>query len=50
LIASENHIAKFLARKIYFAAMRKLSVKENVPNPYQAPPGAEITILEKRYE
>ena len=31
LIASENHIPRFLAKKIYFAAMRKLSVKENSP-------------------
>jgi hypothetical protein len=38
LIASENHIPKFLAKKIYFAAMRKLSAKENLRNPYQAPP------------
>lgn len=33
LIASENHIPKFLAKKIYFAAVRKLSVKENSPTP-----------------
>lgn len=38
LIASENHIPRFLAKKIYFAAIRKLSVKENSPTPYQAPP------------
>jgi hypothetical protein len=38
LIASENHIPKFLAKKIYFAALRKLSVKQNSPIPYKAPP------------
>ncbi len=32
LIASENHIPKFLAKKIYFAAVRKLSVKGSLPN------------------
>jgi len=31
LIASENHIPKFLAKKVYFAAIRKLSAKENSP-------------------
>jgi hypothetical protein len=36
LIASENHIPKFLAKKIYFAAMRKLSVKENSATPYKS--------------
>ena len=36
LIASENRIPRFLAKKIYFAVIRKLSVKENSP-PYQVP-------------
>ena len=39
LIASENHIPRFLAKKIYFAAMRKLSEKQKLPTPYKAPPG-----------
>jgi hypothetical protein len=38
LIASENRIPKFLARKLYSAAIKKLSVKENSPNPYKASP------------
>ncbi len=38
LIASENHIPKFLARKLYFAAIRKLSLKENSPKLYKASP------------
>ncbi len=38
LIASDNHIPKFLAKKLYFAVIRKLSVKENSPNPYKASP------------
>jgi hypothetical protein len=37
LIASENHIPKFLAKKIYFAALRKLSVKQNAPTPCKTP-------------
>jgi hypothetical protein len=35
LIASENHIPKFLAKKIYFAAIRKLSAKEDLPSPHK---------------
>ena len=38
LIASDNHIPKFLAKKLYFAVIRKLSVKGNSPNPYKASP------------
>ena len=38
LIASENRIPKFLAKKLYFAAIRKLSHKENSPHPYKASP------------
>jgi len=38
LIASENHISKFLAKKLFFAAIRKLSVKENSPTPYKTSP------------
>jgi hypothetical protein len=38
LIASENHIPKFLAKKIYFAAIRKLPAKENLLNPDKASP------------
>jgi len=38
LIASENHIPRFLAKKLYFAAMRKLSVKESSPAPYKTSP------------
>ena len=37
LIASENHIPKFLAKKLFFAAIRKLSVKENSPTSYKGP-------------
>jgi glycine/serine hydroxymethyltransferase len=38
LIASENHIPKFLAKKLFSAAIRKLSAKENLPNPYKTSP------------
>jgi hypothetical protein len=36
LIAAENHIPKFLAKKLFFAAVRKLSVKEDSPTPYKS--------------
>jgi len=38
LIVSENRIPKFLAKKLFFAAIRKLSVKENSPAPYKTSP------------
>ena len=38
LIASENRVPKFLAKKLFFAAIRKLSAKENLSNPYKASP------------
>jgi hypothetical protein len=38
LIASDNHIPKFLARKLCSAAIKKLFVKENSPTPDKASP------------
>ena len=38
LIASENHIPKFLAKKLFSAAIRTLSAKENLPNPCKTSP------------